>query len=159
MGGGQRIIRRKSMAKGSVENVLTVLRDFLELDTRDYDIHVNFPSGSPVDGPSAGIAVATAVYSALTNTPVLNTVAMTGEISVRGYVRPVGGVVCKVEAARQAGATKVLIPKDNWQKMFAGLPEVEVVPVEGLREVLDHALCRPAQPAPGTGTVLSASSV
>ena len=80
--------------------------------------------------------MATAVYSALTNTPVLNTVAMTGEISVRGYVRPVGGVVCKVEAARQAGATKVLIPKDNWQKMFAGLPEVEVVPGENLREVL-----------------------
>ena len=160
MGGGQRIIRRKSMAKGSVENVLTVLRDFLELDTRDYDIHVNFPSGSPVDGPSAGIAVATAVYSALTNTPVLNTVAMTGEISVRGYVRPVGGVVCKVEAARQAGATKVLIPKDNWQKMFAGLPEVEVVPVENLREVLDHALCRPAQPArQAPAQVLSASSV
>lgn len=72
------------MAKGSVENVLTVLRRNLKVDPRDYDIHINFPGGIPIDGPSAGVTIATAVYSAITATPVDNTVAMTGEVSIRG---------------------------------------------------------------------------
>ncbi len=139
MGGPQRLIRRKSMARGSVENVLTVLQDYLQVNPRDFDLHLNFPGGVPVDGPSAGVAVAVAVYSALTALPVPNTVAMTGEISVRGGVRPVGGVACKVEAARRAGAGKILIPKDNWQQVFNGLPDIEVVPVETLDEVLELA--------------------
>lgn len=140
MGGPHRLIRRKSMARGSVENVLTVLQGYLDGNPRDFDIHVNFPGGAPVDGPSAGIAVATAIYSALNAIPVLNTVAMTGEISVRGFVRPVGGVACKVEAARQAGVRKIIIPKENWQQSFGQLSDIEVVPVETLREVLGVAL-------------------
>ncbi|MCR3921835.1 MAG: ATP-dependent protease LonB [Firmicutes bacterium] len=142
LGSAHRVIRRKSMAKGSVENVLTVLRDYLEVDPQDYDIHVNFPGGTPIDGPSAGISIATAIYSSLTDIPVSNTVAMTGEISVRGFVRPIGGVVCKVEAARIAGAEKVIIPRENWQKIFADIPGVEVIPVDNLRDVLHHALCK-----------------
>jgi predicted ATPase with chaperone activity len=62
-----------------------------------------------------------------------NTVAMTGEISVRGYVRPVGGIVCKVEAARQAGVKKIIIPKDNWQQAFGNLTDIDVVAVERYR--------------------------
>ena len=139
--GGQKI-RRKSMAKSSVENVLTVLRRNLDVDPRDFDIHVNFPGGIANDGPSAGIAIATAVYSAICNTPIDNKVAMTGEVTIRGYVKPVGGIVAKVEAAKQAGATRVLIPKENWQRIFEDLPGITVIAVEKLEEVLEFALLK-----------------
>ncbi|HHX75133.1 MAG TPA: ATP-dependent protease LonB [Firmicutes bacterium] len=160
LGNARRVVRRKSMVKESVENVLTVLRQYLDVDPHDYDIHVNFPGGTPLDGPSAGISVACAIYSSLTGIPVNNTVAMTGELSVRGYVRPVGGVVDKIEAARQAGARKVIIPRENWQKLFARLHGVEVVPVDTLQEVLDHALCRPEATAmTRPAAILTASPV
>ncbi|MVP00516.1 ATP-dependent protease LonB [Paenibacillus lutrae] len=139
MGGGARTIRRKSMARGSVENVLTVLKR-LGLKTTDYDLHINFPGGTPIDGPSAGIAMATAIASAIHGIPVDNKLAMTGEMSIHGKVKPVGGVVPKVEAAFQAGATRVLIPKENWQEMFADLPELEVIAVESIEEVMSLAL-------------------
>ncbi|MGI6144559.1 MAG: ATP-dependent protease LonB [Clostridia bacterium] len=140
---GGHTMRRKSMAKGSVENVLTVLRHNQHLDCRDYDIHVNFPGGIPTDGPSAGIAIATAIYSALKNIPVHNKVAMTGELSVRGYVKPVGGVIAKINAARQAGVERVFIPKENWQSLFAEMRDIEIIPVEKLEEVLAQALINP----------------
>lgn len=146
MGGPGHTIRRKSMAKGSVENVLTVLKHYLDSDSRDYDIHVNFPGGVPVDGPSAGVAIATAVYSAFTGRVVDNRVAMTGEVSIRGYVKPVGGVVAKVEAARQAGCTRVLIPRENWQEGFKDLPGMTVIPVEHLDEAFAEALRVEAYP-------------
>lgn len=133
-------VRRKSMAKGSVENVLTVLRRNMDVDARNYDIHVNFPGGIPIDGPSAGVTVATAVYSAIKNIPVDNKVAMTGEVSIRGNVKPIGGVVSKVEAARQAGAKKVIIPQENWQEMFKDLDDIKVVPVTHLDQVLKESL-------------------
>ncbi|WP_366924883.1 ATP-dependent protease LonB [Metallumcola ferriviriculae] len=133
-------IRRKSMAKGSVENVLTVLRRNLKVDPRDYDIHINFPGGIPIDGPSAGVTIATAVYSAITATPVDNTVAMTGEVSIRGGIKPVGGIVAKVEAARQSGAKKVLIPQENWQEIFSQLEGIKVVPVQCLEQAIEHSL-------------------
>ncbi len=132
--------RRKSMVKGSVENVLTVLRRNMKVEPRDYDIHVNFPGGVPIDGPSAGVTVATAVYSAIKNIPIDNQVAMTGEVSIRGHVRPIGGVVAKVEAARQAGAKKVIIPAENWQEMFKDLKDIQVIKVEHLEEVFENSL-------------------
>ena len=160
MGGPRRVIRRKSMAKGSVENVLTVLRDYLDVEPKDFDIHLNFPGGTPIDGPSAGVSIATAIYSSLMGIPVQNTVAMTGEISVRGYVRPVGGVVAKVEAARQAGAKKVIIPRENWQQSFDQLRDMEVIPADTLQDVLDHALHTGNKANLTRSTmVLSASSV
>ena len=109
----------------------------------DYDLHVNFPGGVPADGPSAGITIATAIYSAIMGIPVDNKVAMTGEISIRGLVKPVGGVVAKVEAARQAGALKVVIPAENYQDLFKGLQGITVEPVEKLDEVFRVALKRP----------------
>lgn len=142
IGGGGRTVRRKSMARSSVENVLTVLRRTMEIDPRDFDIHVNFPGGAPADGPSAGITIATSIYSAITGFPVDNKVAMTGEISIRGLVKPVGGVVAKVEAARQAGASKVVVPAENYQDLFKNLPGVKVIPVERLEEVFQAALIR-----------------
>lgn len=145
--GDGRRVRRRSMARNAVDNVQTVLRRLLQVDLRDYDIHLNFPGGVPVDGPSAGVSMLTAVYSALTETPVNNLVAMTGEVAIRGGVRPVGGVVAKVEAARLAGAKKVLIPRDNWQEIFRSLPGIQVIPVQNVNEVLAEALLPPAQVA------------
>lgn len=139
MGGGSRTLRRKSMARGSVENVLTVLRK-LGMESADYDLHINFPGGVPIDGPSAGVSMATAIASAIKKIPVENTIAMTGEVSIHGKVKPVGGVVAKVEAALQAGATKVLVPKENWQDLFAELTDIEVVAVDSIEEVLHQAL-------------------
>ncbi len=139
MGGGARTIRRKSMAKSSVENVMTVLRR-MGLRPQDYDLHINFPGGVPIDGPSAGIALATAIASAITNRPIDNELAMTGEVSIHGKVKPVGGIVAKVEAALQAGARKVIIPKDNWQELFGEYESLQIHPVETIEEVLGMAL-------------------
>ncbi len=139
LGGGNRTIRRKSMAKGSIENVLTVLHRF-GLKPYDYDLHINFPGGVPVDGPSAGVAIAIAVYSAIRNKPVDNLLAVTGEVSIHGKVKPVGGVVTKVEAARQAGATRVLIPQENWQSIFAEMSDIEVIPVASVQEAIRLAV-------------------
>ncbi|SHE88398.1 ATP-dependent protease LonB [Caloramator proteoclasticus] len=131
--------KRKSTSKGSVENVLTVLRKCFNIDTRQYDIHVNFPGGMPVDGPSAGVTITTAIYSAITKLPINNEVAMTGEISIRGLVKPVGGILAKIEAAKRAGVKKVLIPKDNYQDSFKEY-DIEIVPVEHIREVIENAI-------------------
>jgi Lon-like ATP-dependent protease len=139
MGGGSRTIRRKSMARGSVENVMTVLRR-LGINPYKFDLHVNFPGGTPIDGPSAGVSMAVAIASAILKIPVDNHLAMTGEISIHGKVKPVGGVVSKVEAAFQAGVTQVMIPKENWQEIFEGLSGLKVIPVESIEEVLHVAL-------------------
>ncbi len=142
MGASGRTVRRKSMAKSSVENVLTVLDSLTGLRPRTYDLHVNFPGGIPLDGPSAGVAIAAAVYSAITGDAVEPAVAMTGELSIRGEVRPVGGIVPKVEAARLAGCQRVFIPRDNWQELFRQQSALEVVPIATLEDLLGHVLVR-----------------
>ncbi|HHY20276.1 MAG TPA: ATP-dependent protease LonB, partial [Bacilli bacterium] len=132
-------VRRKSMAKGSLENVLTVLRK-MGLNTDDYDIHVNFPGGTPVDGPSAGIAIAAGIYSAIKEIPINNELAMTGEVGIHGTVKAVGGVAVKVEAAIEAGAKKIIIPKANEQSLFKKYEQIEIIPVSHITDVLYHAL-------------------
>jgi Lon-like ATP-dependent protease len=139
MGGlAGRRVRCKSMIRNSVDNALTTLRGFLDEDPRRYDIHINFPGAVPTDGPSAGVAIAVGIYSALTKKQVDNQVAMTGEISLLGDVKPVGGIVAKVEAAFRAGAKRVLIPQENWQELFREAP-LEVIPVRHLEEVISLA--------------------
>ncbi len=134
-----RTLKRKSTASDSVDNVLTVIRKFFDIDTRDYDIHLNFPGGIPIDGPSAGITMVTAIYSAITGLPIDHKVAMTGEVSIRGKVKPIGGVAAKLEAAKLAGCTKVIIPKENYQERFleSGL---EVIAVENIEDVIKHSV-------------------
>lgn len=136
LGGGSRTLRRKSMARGSVENVLTVLRR-CGLNPYDFDLHINFPGGTPIDGPSAGIAMATAIASAIKGLPVDNKLAMTGEVGIHGNVKPVGGVLAKVEAAFQAGAERVVIPRENWQALFGELKGIEVIAADRIEEVFD----------------------
>lgn len=130
-----RKLRRKSMAMGSVENVLAAFSTALEYDLSGYDVRFNIPGGVPMDGPSAGIALAIALFSALTRQCAEHLTAATGEITITGDVRPVGGVREKLEAAVNAGARRVLIPADNWEEDFAGLP-ILVQPVKRLQEVL-----------------------
>lgn len=139
MGGGTKTVRRKSMAKSSVENVLTVLRKH-GFEPYDYDVHINFPGGIPVDGPSAGIAMAAAIASAIRNIPIDNKLAMTGEVSIHGKVKPVGGVSAKIEAAVRSGVNKVLIPRENWQESYSSIAGLEVIPVDLIEEVFDHVL-------------------
>lgn len=133
-----RSIRRKSMAKGSIENVVTVLKH-MGVPTQDYDIHVNFPGGTPIDGPSAGISMATAIYSSIKGYKIDHELAMTGELSIHGSVKPIGGVVAKVEAAKQAGAKRVIIPRANYQAIFKEEVDIEVIPVDQLEEVFNIA--------------------
>lgn len=137
IGSQTKSIRRKSLAKSSVENVLTVLRR-MGVPANNFDIHINFPGGAPVDGPSAGIAIATAIYSAIKGNEVDNKIAMTGEISIHGTVKPVGGVFAKVTAASQAGVKTVFVPKENHQSILKEIPGVDIVYVEHLDEVLEH---------------------
>ncbi len=133
---GQRL-SRKSSAKASVENMITVLKKFYGIDFSKYDIHINFPSCAPVDGPSAGVAIACAVYSAVFGIPVDNETAMTGEISIKGTVHPVGGIVAKIEAARDAGIKRVIIPKGNYRKMFDNM-DISVVCVSDIFDVFEE---------------------
>ncbi|MGP7816800.1 ATP-dependent protease LonB [Niallia sp. 01092] len=141
IGGQGKSIRRKSMARGSIENVITVLRS-MNVPADQYDIHVNFPGGVPIDGPSAGISMAAGIYSAIYKFPIDRKVAMTGEISIHGKVKPVGGVLAKVKAAKKAGVQKVIIPKENMQSVLQEVQGITLIPVTTITEVLDHALIK-----------------
>ena len=163
MGRPGRTLRRRSQARSSVDNVLTVLKSNLGLRPQDYDIHVNFPGGIPIDGPSAGLSMVTAVASAISNQPVDNTVAMTGEVTIHGVVKPVGGVVPKIKAALEAGVKRVLIPAENWQEIFSNQEGIEVQPVRRVEDVIKTVFLYPHGEQPSvvqsleTTGVLSAS--
>jgi ATP-dependent Lon protease len=118
------------------------------------DVHIHVPEGAtPKDGPSAGIGMCTALVSALTGIPVRSDVAMTGEITLRGEVLPIGGLKEKLLAAHRGGITKVLIPSEN-EKDLAEIPKnikgaLEIVPVKWFDAVMEHALAH--QPVPEAG--------
>lgn len=131
---------RKSTAYSSIENVITVLNNLYNLNCDEYDIHISIPGGAPVDGPSAGITIAVAIYSAITKRPVNNKVAMTGEISILGAVKPVGGIVAKIMAASKAGAEKVLIPIDNYSEGLLKDKKIKVIPVISINEVIENSI-------------------
>ncbi len=142
---GSKTVERRSTAAGALENVRSVLRG-MGVAVDEYDVHLDFPGGMPVDGPSAGAAMAAAVYSAITGRRLSGSMALTGELGLDGSVLPVGGVPAKVEAALQAGAQLVLIPRDNWQQSFEGDPRVRVA--DSFEQALDLLLAQlPALPA------------
>ncbi len=139
-------MRRKSTAQGSAENVRTLLAS-LGYPLGQRDLHINFPGGSPVDGPSAGAAMAVVAVSALTGRRIDGASAVTGEITVHGAVKAVGGVPEKVEAARQAGIRRVYIPRENDAEILHA-SGVDIVCVSNIAEVLSAMLLSPAEDEP-----------
>ncbi|MBI2129360.1 ATP-dependent protease LonB [Candidatus Woesearchaeota archaeon] len=132
------------IAREAVKNVSAIIKKYFGEDVKDYDIHVQFlQTYEGVEGDSASIAVAASIISALKNIPVKQDVAMTGSLSVRGEVLPVGGVSSKVEAAFEAGIKKVIVPKSNMQDIIIDkkkLEKIEIIPVENISQVLEQAL-------------------
>ncbi len=132
------------IAREAVQNVSALIKKYTGEDISRYDIHIQFVGTSDgVEGDSASVSIATAVISALEGVPVDQSVAMTGSLSVRGQVLPVGGVTAKVEAAADSGIKRVLVPEDNLDDLvlesrYRGM--IEVIPVRTLRDVLKYAL-------------------
>lgn len=125
-----------SMAKDSVFNAASVIRKITDKDIRDYDIHVNVVGGGNIDGPSAGAAITICIISALMNKPIRQDVAITGEISLRGNIKPVGGIFEKVYGARRKGIKLVLVPEDNLNEVPLGLTDIEVKSVSNIEELM-----------------------
>lgn len=125
-----------SMAKDSVFNAAAVVRKITGEDLANYDIHVNIIGGGRIDGPSAGTAILTAIISAITGKTIRQDVAVTGEISIQGKVKAVGGVFEKAYGAKQAGIKTVIIPKENEKDIPAGHLGLEICPVEQVEDAL-----------------------
>jgi Lon-like ATP-dependent protease len=132
------------IAKESVQNVSALIKKYTGEDISNHDIHVQFiGTYEGIEGDSASIAVATAVISAFEEIEVDQSCAMTGSLSVRGQVLPVGGVTAKIEAAAEIGLKRVLIPEENMKDVLLEdkyLGKIEVIPVRVLNDVLQHAL-------------------
>ncbi len=127
-----------TMAKDSVFNAASVIRKITDKDITDYDIHVNIVGGGKIDGPSAGAAITICIISALLNKPIRQDIAITGEISLRGKIKPVGGIFEKVYGARRKGIKLVLVPEDNYKEVPVGLDDIEVKPVSDIEELMKY---------------------
>lgn len=125
-----------SMAKDSVFNAASVVRSLTGKDIHDYDLHINVIGGGNIDGPSAGTAILTAIISAITGKAIRQDTAVTGEISLQGKVRPVGGVFEKAYGARQAGISRLIIPVENAKDIPAHHLGLEIYPVDTAKEAL-----------------------
>tara|TARA_B110000459_G_scaffold90280_1_gene101060 strand:+ start:7873 stop:9951 length:2079 start_codon:yes stop_codon:yes gene_type:complete len=153
LGGGGKIHATgglSDLAKESVTNVSAVIKKLTGKDISDYDIHIQFVDTHGVDGDSASITIATAIISALESIPIRQDLAMTGSLSVRGEVLPIGGVTAKIEAAAQSGIKTVVIPRANMQDVLLDTKYesmVEVIPVDSLDEVMEIALIKHAEKA------------
>jgi len=131
------------LAKESVVNISAVVKKLTGKDIKDFDIHVQFPGTHNVDGDSASITMATAIISAFEGIPIDQNLAMTGSLSVRGEVLPIGGVTAKIEAAAKSGIQRVIIPRSNMQDVLIDEKWeniIKIIPVDSLDEVLHHAL-------------------
>jgi Lon-like ATP-dependent protease len=136
--------RLQEIAKEAVTNVSALIKKFQGDDITNKDVHIQFiGTYEGVEGDSASISIATAVISALEGIPVKQNVAMTGSLSVRGDVLPVGGVTQKIEAAAQAGIKTVLIPKSNMGDVLLDdsyKDKIEIIPVSTIGEVFEYAM-------------------
>ena len=126
-----------SMAKDSVFNAASVIRKITDKDIKDYDIHVNVVGGGRIDGPSAGAAITIAIISALLEKPIRQDVAITGEISLIGNIKPVGGIFEKIYGARRKGIKLVVVPKANEKEVPLELNDIEVKSINRIEELMD----------------------
>ncbi len=126
-----------SMVKDSLFNAASALRKCFDIDLYNWDIHVNIIGGARIDGPSAGLAITLAVFSAITGLPLRQDVAVTGEVSLTGNVKPIGGVYEKIYGAKQAGMKSIVVPYDN-SLGIKHVRGIEVVYVRHLQDALDH---------------------
>ncbi|MGI9861053.1 Lon family ATP-dependent protease [Moorella naiadis] len=133
-----------SMARDSVFNAAVVYRLLTGDDLANYDVHVNVIGGGNIDGPSAGLAITTAIISAIQERPVRQDVAVTGEISIRGKVKPVGGILEKIYGAKQAGMKLVLLPAENAAEVPENLQGITIQPVATVAEAMEYLLMGPA---------------
>ncbi|KUK45402.1 MAG: ATP-dependent protease LonB [Methanothrix sp.] len=135
--------RLQEIAKEAVQNVSALIKKFLGEDITNKDVHIQFiGTYEGVEGDSASISIATAVISALESVPIKQNIAMTGSLSVRGDVLPVGGVTQKIEAAAQAGITTVLIPKSNEGDVLIDdtfKDRIKIIPVTSISEVFEYS--------------------
>lgn len=129
-----------SMARDSVFNAGAALRRLIDRDLNDYDVHVNVVGGGNIDGPSAGLAIFLAIYSAITGSPLRQDLAVTGELALSGLVKPVGGIPEKVLGARQAGIGTVLVPAENQPDLPQLSDGPHVVLVERAEQALAEVL-------------------
>jgi ATP-dependent Lon protease len=137
-----------TMARDAVFNAASVIRAVTGIDPADHDLHVNVVGGGNIDGPSAGLAFFLALYSTLANVALPQDVAVTGEVSLAGSVRGVGGVVEKLYAARQAGMRALVLPRENAREIDAVIEGIEIIPVGTVAEALAALGLRvPAPPA------------
>ena len=125
-----------SMAKDSVFNAAALVRQITGQDLAKYDIHVNVIGGGQIDGPSAGLAIVSVLISAITNQPLRQDVAVTGEVSIRGKLKAVGGVFEKAYGAKQAGVKTMVIPKENEKDIPADHLGLSIKPIENVQEAL-----------------------
>ncbi len=129
------------IAKEAITNVSAIFKKYSGKSLINYDIHIQFlQTYEGVEGDSASVSVATSVISALEKIPVRQDVAMTGSLSIRGEVLPIGGVNAKILAAKEAGIKEVLIPKSNEKDVLVDKKGIKITPVENIAEVLEHAL-------------------
>jgi ATP-dependent Lon protease len=129
------------MARDSVFNAVSVFRQVTGEDISAYDIHINVVGGGNIDGPSIGAAVFLVMMSAVRNIPLRQDVAVTGELSIQGRIRPVGGLSEKLYAARQAGMARILCPVDNYEELPAGSArDIEIVTIDRIEDAFRHVL-------------------
>lgn len=127
-----------TMARDSVYNAASVLRQESGDNIKDYDLHINIIGGGRVDGPSAGAAIYLAIFSAIKQKPIRQDVAITGELSLQGKVKAIGGLHEKIYAARQAGAKILLIPEENRKDIPENLTGIKIVPIKHIKQAYDH---------------------
>jgi len=140
-----------TMARDSVFNAASVIRRLIGRDLADFDLHINIVGGAQVEGPSAGAAVVLALLSAIEERPLRQDVAVTGEVSIRGEMKPVGGVYEKIFGARQAGMRALIMPAENAREL-PPLEGIEIIAVADATELMRHAFASaPADPATGAG--------
>ncbi len=126
-----------TMTRDALFNARCVLRKIAGIDCKEYDLYVNLVGGGRVDGPSAGVAIFSALYSAIKGQPIDQDVAITGELSIQGKIKPVGGILEKLFVARQAGIRKVYYPKENRPEIPATFHGLEAIPVETIEAVIE----------------------